>query len=69
MPMYDFRCTTCEHVFEEITPSDAPPPVCPECGAVTERLITPVTGIVKRRSKKGEWHHELRKKSGAKPLK
>lgn len=39
MPMYDFECTQCGHAFETVTPSDAPPPVCPECSAPTERLM------------------------------
>jgi putative FmdB family regulatory protein len=55
MPMYDFQCTKCEHVFEEVTPSDAPPPVCPECGAASERQISAVQFRVAKRSKKAEF--------------
>jgi len=40
MPMYDFECTQCGNAFETITPSDAPPPPCPECQAPSERLIS-----------------------------
>ena len=42
MPMYDFACTSesCGAEFEDITPSDAPPPPCPECGAASERRIS-----------------------------
>jgi putative FmdB family regulatory protein len=69
MPMYDFRCTKCEHVFEDIVPSDAAPPVCPECGAESERLMAMPLGVVKKRSRKGEHYHELHKKKGTKPFK
>lgn len=45
MPLYVYRCASCEHVFEElVTASDAAATVaivCPECGAEdTERQLT-----------------------------
>ena len=46
MPAYDFRCTTCDHVFEVIRPvGTATPSPCPECGCDTKRVFTPV-GVV-----------------------
>jgi putative FmdB family regulatory protein len=52
MPMYDFECTACGNAFEEITPSTAPPPPCPECGEPTERLMSaPLVGRGKVMSK------------------
>jgi putative FmdB family regulatory protein len=42
MPIYDFRCDSCEHVFEERTePGERPP--CPACGAPeARRLFAPI---------------------------
>ena len=41
MPLYDFACDACEARFEEWTkPGEAPP--CPNCGAVSRRLFTPI---------------------------
>jgi len=55
MPMFDFECTRCRHAFEEIIPSDAAPPACPECGAPTEKVLSVGLGKVKKMSKKGEY--------------
>jgi putative FmdB family regulatory protein len=43
MPIYEYRCTSCEKRFEELQPSSAsPPPSCPACGARTvTRLYSP----------------------------
>jgi len=38
MPMYDFECEPCGIVFEDIIPSTAPPPACPQCGKATAKL-------------------------------
>lgn len=41
MPLYDFRCPTCEQRFEELQSHAAPPPACPACGgAAAERLLS-----------------------------
>jgi putative FmdB family regulatory protein len=69
MPMYDFRCEKCEHVFEDIVPVDGAPPPCPECGEKSERLMSAPFGFVKKRSAKGEKYHELHKRKGTKPFK
>lgn len=58
MPLYDFQCTKCEHVFEENTKSDATPPVCPECGGSTEKVISVPNFKVKQISDKALWHHK-----------
>jgi putative FmdB family regulatory protein len=67
MPMYDFRCTKCEHVFEEVTKSDAPPPACPQCGEPSERQLGAVNYAPKRMSAKGQKYAALHKKRGTKP--
>ena len=43
MPLYDYQCNNCEHVFEAFHPLDDPPPSCPlcTCPQVT-RLISAV---------------------------
>jgi putative FmdB family regulatory protein len=34
MPIYEYRCTSCETRFEEfLSSSDKPAPACPSCGA------------------------------------
>jgi putative FmdB family regulatory protein len=34
MPLFDFRCRSCDHVFEALVrPQDAAPTACPACGA------------------------------------
>lgn len=43
MPAYDFRCTSCRHTFEVTRRAgETEAPVCPECGAPTKRVFTPV---------------------------
>lgn len=40
MPLYDFKCTKCEHVEEHFKKSDSPPvDVCSKCGAESTRMI------------------------------
>jgi putative FmdB family regulatory protein len=39
MPFYDFRCKTCEHVFEVMQKWDAPPPACPECDNASKKVF------------------------------
>lgn len=41
LKLFDYECTTCKHVFEELVNSDEPNPSCPECGALeTNKLIS-----------------------------
>ena len=43
MPAYDFKCTTCNHIFEIIRPSGESAPVsCPDCDSPAKRVYTPV---------------------------
>ena len=37
MPLYDYRCKTCEHRFEKLVRTQPGPGVlaCPECGRTT----------------------------------
>ena len=46
MPAYDFRCLSCDSVFEHTRPhGDTSPVPCPACAGPTKRLFTPV-GVV-----------------------
>jgi putative FmdB family regulatory protein len=38
MPLFDFRCRACQHVFEVLVRPNSAAPVCPQCqGADLER--------------------------------
>lgn len=49
MPIYEYRCSKCNKVFEEWTHHfDSPEhKVCPECGGDAERIISDTTFILK----------------------
>lgn len=38
MPLFDFKCESCQEVFEEFTKEDRIKP-CPKCGCSANRLI------------------------------
>ena len=41
MPLYEYLCKKCGHVFEKIVKfSDGPIKKCPECGGVVEQTIS-----------------------------
>jgi putative FmdB family regulatory protein len=39
MPLYDFRCNTCNQTMEVLTSFDSTP-CCPECGDAMEKLLS-----------------------------
>ena len=42
MPLYEYKCKKCGHIFEKIQKfSDKPISKCPECGGKVEQLISP----------------------------
>ena len=44
MPVYVFKCSKCNHVFEQRKSiSDTSIPVCEKCASPTEKLISPCT--------------------------
>lgn len=47
MPIYEYKCVSCEHRFEEIMQVGAENPQCPKCGAIVERIISRFLGIIK----------------------
>ena len=41
MPLYEYKCCKCGHVFEKIQKfSDKPEAACPECGSEGERQLS-----------------------------
>jgi len=43
MPLYEFRCQHCDHLFERVQSYAADWPACPVCGADTQRILSPAT--------------------------
>lgn len=42
MPLYDYKCTSCDHQYETREGFDAPSrQPCPQCGAEAKRLLHP----------------------------
>ncbi|HYL80185.1 MAG TPA: zinc ribbon domain-containing protein [Candidatus Acidoferrum sp.] len=47
MPIFEYKCLSCSHVFEVMVQrtGSGPKPACPECGqADPERLWSPISG-------------------------
>lgn len=47
VPVYEYRCTSCEHQFEVWQEVGAEPPACEECGAAVKKVFHPVRTIYK----------------------
>ena len=46
MPLYDYKCTKCNHIFEVMQKiSEEPLKFCPQCKGPIKRLISPA-GII-----------------------
>ncbi len=55
MPVYEYRCTSCEKQFELRQKfSDPPATACPACGAVVEKMISQAAFTLKG----GGWYSE-----------
>lgn len=48
MPLYVFKCLSCDREFEELCKADAASPACPDCGNASERKIATTFGISSR---------------------
>ncbi len=47
MPTYEYRCTQCEHLFEQFQSiKDEPVKICPRCGGPVRRLIGGGNGLI-----------------------
>ncbi len=40
MPLYEYRCKVCDHLFEKLQSVKDDEPPCPNCGGETMRLIS-----------------------------
>ena len=47
MPIYEYRCTNCAHVFEVFHKVGGDPGPCPNCGGKPQRIFTSVGLIFK----------------------
>lgn len=47
MPIYEYRCTRCQHDFESFHPVGELPPVCPQCGGDARKVYSSVGLIFK----------------------
>ena len=47
MPLYEFKCKECEHVFEEIQKYTDPNPQCEKCDEGTEKFISQTSFVLK----------------------
>lgn len=48
MPVYEYKCTKCDHAFEIIQKiSDSPLTVCSSCGGELKKLITNTSFVLK----------------------
>jgi len=47
MPTYDYKCTSCKHIFEYFqSMNDDPLSVCPECSGEVKRMIGGGSGLI-----------------------
>jgi putative FmdB family regulatory protein len=47
MPIYEYRCTQCQHIFERYQPVGDPVPTCPQCGSASKKVYASVGLIFK----------------------
>lgn len=66
MPTYDYKCKSCEHIFEEFHKVNEKPKVkCPICGGKAEKILTPPAGFIL----KGSGFYQTDYKNKEKPKK
>ena len=41
MPIYEFRCTRCDNLFDRLQNHDDDDPICPVCGSEVMRIFSP----------------------------
>lgn len=47
MPTYDYKCSSCNHIFEYFQSiNDEPLSQCPECGGAVKRMIGGGSGVI-----------------------
>jgi len=40
MPLYEYRCEKCQHVFERLVLGEADPVDCPQCGGGVHKILS-----------------------------
>jgi len=64
MPMYEYRCESCDNQFELRQKfSDQPATECPKCGGPVAKLVSSTAFALKG----GGWYNENYSSGGAKP--
>jgi len=43
MPLYEYRCLSCDHLFEELHSINDDTPQCPVCNGQVQRIISPAS--------------------------
>jgi putative FmdB family regulatory protein len=61
MPIYEYMCVKCEHIFEEVVMADDAPECCPECGAEIKRIVSKPVGNVEYRDAKENYKNVIKK--------
>lgn len=46
MPLYDFKCNSCGHIFEDFASSEGPNPNCVQCQGPTTKQFSRFLGVV-----------------------
>lgn len=60
MPIYEYKCLKCEHIFEEIVMSEDEPSCCPKCGAEIKRIVSKCFGNVEYRDAKENYKNIIK---------
>jgi putative FmdB family regulatory protein len=47
MPLYDFKCISCDHIFEVVQKYSDDAPFCETCNKKTKKIISSTTFILK----------------------
>jgi putative FmdB family regulatory protein len=58
MPMYDMQCRSCKIVYEVFTTPDDKLGLCPECGAVSDRVYLTI-GMIRTSDDGGNHYSEM----------
>jgi putative FmdB family regulatory protein len=40
LKIFDFKCSSCEHIYEKMVSDSCYNPDCPKCGGESERMLT-----------------------------
>lgn len=63
MPIYEYRCQSCENTFEKLVKMNADAPPCPECGHTEVKKLVSASGFILKGSGWYKDHYGLKKPS------